>query len=290
MRKALLRMYLRMCSLFIKDKRARREFRDHMKDRIHEKLYKRQKWGVAYSVFDGEELLEASVRNIRPHVDYICVVWQRVSWYGSPVHDEVLPLITKLKEEGLVNEVLEYEVNLKLKAGRNETRKRNMGLQAARKAGCTYFMAMDTDEFYKADEIENAKHYLIKHGITHSYCAQTIYGKQPTQMIMATMSCCPFFSRLTYWSKHQNDPHSVAQADPTRKISHIPWWRGGSRHFFVHQVKMNHFSFIRKDLQRKIDNSSGENASEKTQHRLNQCDILNCPDYFGLHEVMQNFH
>lgn len=34
------------------------------------------KLGAAYNVFDGEELLLASIRSIRPLVQYVCVVYQ----------------------------------------------------------------------------------------------------------------------------------------------------------------------------------------------------------------------
>lgn len=34
------------------------------------------KLGATYNVFDGEELLEASIASIRPLVQYVCVVYQ----------------------------------------------------------------------------------------------------------------------------------------------------------------------------------------------------------------------
>jgi hypothetical protein len=34
------------------------------------------KVGACYNVFDGEELLEASIRSIRGVVQYVCVVYQ----------------------------------------------------------------------------------------------------------------------------------------------------------------------------------------------------------------------
>lgn len=54
-------------------------------------------------------------------------------------------------------------------------------------------------------------------------------------------------------------------------------------------VRMNHFSFIRKDLLRKLDNSSGGNAYEKTDERLKKCEQLQCPDWFGIKKVMDEF-
>ena len=41
------------------------------------------KLGISYSVWDGEELLEASIKSVRENADYINVVWQRKSWHGA---------------------------------------------------------------------------------------------------------------------------------------------------------------------------------------------------------------
>ena len=38
---------------------------------------KKMKLGIAYNLFDGEELLEASVKSVRGCADYICVIYQK---------------------------------------------------------------------------------------------------------------------------------------------------------------------------------------------------------------------
>ena len=40
------------------------------------------KYGITYSVFDGEEWLEHSLNCVRPLVDYISVVYQNTSNWG----------------------------------------------------------------------------------------------------------------------------------------------------------------------------------------------------------------
>ena len=276
-------------AMFISDKQQRRKYKDEFKEREWRKLAARQKWGVSYSVFDGEELLEASIRSIRSSVDYINVVWQSISWYGAPANEGLLPLLLRLKEEKLIDELIEFTPDLSLKAGRNETRKRNVGLAAARKAGCTYFMPMDTDEFYKAEEMEAAKEFILQQGITHSYCAQNAYGTKPTELILAATCCCTFFTKLTPFSRHKNDKHVVALVDPTRKISHIPWFLGGSRHYFLHMVRMNHFSLIRKNILKKLQNSSNDDVRALACAGDSECAKLTCPDYFDLGKIIEKF-
>ena len=51
------------------------------------KPFKNPKLGISYSVWDGEELLEQSIKQIRPVADYINVVWQKLSWYGRAIPD-----------------------------------------------------------------------------------------------------------------------------------------------------------------------------------------------------------
>ena len=41
------------------------------------------KLGVAYNIFDGEEMLPFSLKNLRPMVDFICVVYQTTSNFGN---------------------------------------------------------------------------------------------------------------------------------------------------------------------------------------------------------------
>ena len=54
------------------------------------------KLGVSYNIFDGEELLENSIKSIRENVDYISVVYQEVSNFGNPCDENLIPLLNDL--------------------------------------------------------------------------------------------------------------------------------------------------------------------------------------------------
>jgi len=58
------------------------------------------KIGVSYNLFDGEELLESSIKSIRKNVDYISVVYQTVSNFGNPCDEGLVPLLEELKSKG----------------------------------------------------------------------------------------------------------------------------------------------------------------------------------------------
>ncbi|MCL1786203.1 MAG: hypothetical protein FWG39_03590, partial [Alphaproteobacteria bacterium] len=106
------------------------------------------RWGVTYSVYDGLEILEASIRSIRPHVDYVNVVYSDISWYGVPAGPELLPLLKKLKKAGLIDELIKFDFEpTEHSGGHLETQKRQMGLDAA-KGACDYLLLSDADELY----------------------------------------------------------------------------------------------------------------------------------------------
>ena len=69
---------------------------------------KKSKLGIAYNLFDGEELLEKSILSIRNVVDYVCIVWQRVSNKGNFADPYLEVFLNKLKEKGLIDELIEY--------------------------------------------------------------------------------------------------------------------------------------------------------------------------------------
>ena len=66
------------------------------------------KLGVAYNVFDGEELLEKSLLSIRPCVDYVCIVYQTKSNFGKGCADGLVDLLNSLVEKQLVDDLVHY--------------------------------------------------------------------------------------------------------------------------------------------------------------------------------------
>ena len=105
------------------------------------------KVGVSYNLFDGEELLEGSIKSIRESVDYVSVVYQTISNFGDAANDRLVPLLNKLKEEGLIDELFEFRPNVNKGGHFNELNKRNIGIALSQGAGCTHHMSMDSDEF-----------------------------------------------------------------------------------------------------------------------------------------------
>ena len=275
---------IRLKTLFIKDKNLRRKQRQLLEKQYIKDLIKKYKWGISYSVFDGEELLEASIKSVRKNADYINVVYQKNSWYGEKSNNNLLPLLQKLKEQKLIDELIEYIPNYNLSAGKQERAKRNIGLKAAYKHGCRYFMTMDTDEFYLHDEVEMGKEFIIKNNVTHAFCAQIRYAQKPTQMILDKQGCFgQFFSRIYWFSKLEPNKKAVVLTDPTRRLSHY----FGAKYRVITELRMHHMTLVRKNLVKKLQNSSCKN----TQELAKQADNINIltaevPDIFGLGKLI----
>lgn len=211
------------------------------------------KIGVAYNLFDGEELLEYSIKSIRNNVDYISVLYQGISNHGVPCNKGLLHLLLDLQHRGLVDEIELFVPDIADTGGENashnETRKRNMGLEISRAQGCTHHMSIDTDEFYTDEQFRFMKEEMERGDYGSGVCQHIQYYKDsiytlktPEQEYVTTIEKIRPETRFIYW----NEDCPVA-VDPTRKTNN-----GNYRIFTRDEVQMHHMSFVRKDISRKL--------------------------------------
>ena len=243
-----------LCCVPILDKVKRQNYRNAHIEKYLKKAIKNVKWGVSYSVFEGEELLEPSLLSIRDSVDYINVVYQIESWTRKYKNRNIVAVVENLRNKGLIDEIIEYKPNTNLGPSKNEIKKRNLGLKYAKKAGCNYFMTMDVDEFYVKSEIEKVKKDIIENDITHSYCSIVQYGTIPTKL-MHNNHCnfaVSLFCKIGKFSRLQTDSKQIAIVDPKRRMSNCL----GSKYFFFCDIMMHHMSYVRNNLEIKLRASS----------------------------------
>lgn len=65
------------------------------------------KLGVAYNIWDGEELLIPSLRRMRPHVTKIVIVYSTVSNFGEHNLD-LAATISQIEAENLADVIVQY--------------------------------------------------------------------------------------------------------------------------------------------------------------------------------------
>lgn len=220
--------------------------------------------GVAYNVFDGEELLEYSINSIREYVDFIVVIGQEISNYGEK-NIFLRQNLHRLKSLNKIDLIHWYQPNLELDIDgniksdngvENEQKKRQIGLEICRNKGCNVFSSMDCDELYIGDDYGNALKDFVHGGYDSSFCQMKTFYKHPNWQVTP---CETYYVPLFYSIKKNTKftfefvyPYPV-EIDPSRRIK-----AGYSRIFERSEIEMYHFSYVRKNLLSKVRNSSAQ--------------------------------
>ncbi len=177
------------------------------------------KLGVSYNIFDGEELLKDSIKSIRENVDYISVVYQEVSNFGNPCDPNLIPLLNKLKDEGLVDELHKYKPQPQRGGHFNEITKRNIGVFLSQGNGCTHHMAMDSDEFYTDEQFKFLKKTILEGDYDSSACQMCTYYKEPIyQLDPKEEYYVSLIFKIDSNSKYELGCPFPVLVDPTRNV------------------------------------------------------------------------
>lgn len=204
------------------------------------------KLAAIYNVWDGDEFLLQSMRSVKEGVDLFIIIYQNVSNFGEHYSPE--ENIHKICEE-FKNVATQKYFPKQLGGFNNEINKRNLGLSLAKEFGCTHFLHMDCDEFYK--DFSAAKQNFIDSGANGSVCKLFTYFRWPTLRFETEDGYyVPFIHKLDAETFAGANKYSF-HVDPTRKIN--------QENVILLPNFMHHFSWIRIDINRKIRNSSAKN-------------------------------
>ena len=210
------------------------------------------KLGVSYNVFDGEELLEGSIKSIKNSVDFISVVYQTTSNLGNKCSDDLIHILNDLKERKLIDELFLYEP-LSVNPHQNETNKRQIGLDLSKKNECTHHMSMDTDEYYDDNKLGAVKEIIQREDFDSSYCQMLTYYKSWEYRLEPPEDYyVPLIYKINKDTNFMLGSPSPVLVDPTRRVSNIKKPLILNRN----QIEMHHGSYIRNDIKKKLENSS----------------------------------
>lgn len=203
------------------------------------------KLAAIYNVWDGVELLRGSMECLKNDVDLFIIVWQDTSNFGE--HYNPMPeMVDFLKYFNFVLVKFDPAGN---GGQRNETTKRNVGLQIAKIYNCTHFVHLDTDEYY--EDFAAAKDLYIESGAAGSVCSIYTYFKKPTLRNQNPdgyyVSFIHKLEPFTTGGYYKDYPFYV---DRTRQVN--------CDNVVALPVKMHHYSWVRKDIERKARNSSAK--------------------------------
>ena len=234
------------------------------------------KLGVSYNVFDGEELLEGSIKSIRDCVDYISVVYQTESNFGNPCSEGLESLLENLVNIGLVDKVFKFKPNITLGGHRNEITKRNIGLFLSNQAGCTHHMSMDSDEYYIKEQLDNLKLKMEEGNYDSSFCKMRTYFKDPRFEVRPMNE---YYVSVIYKISPNNEfvlgKKTPVLVDPTRLMDSIT-----PLVMKRDDLEMYHMSYVRKNIKSKLENSSSKSAFKDVNGFLTMFNNYNLGDTF----------
>lgn len=209
---------------------------------------------IINSWVDAIELLPFCLDNHLQFCDHVIVVWSMVS--NHQIYDDnILSFIVKYKNDGRVT-FIQQEPTRNFSPLVNETRKRNYGLDIAKQSGFTHFIIADQDEFYIPESMIYDKKKFVKgdlNGIIHPI---KVYIKTPN-LWCSDHTLVPGIHKLektTYVGQFKEYPFAYdefgnAHVDPSRRVNYISGIE-------MSEFPMHHYSYVRKNIDLKIDNSS----------------------------------
>lgn len=207
-------------------------------------------WELAYHQYDH--------LSKNKMVDHIIFIYSEYSNYF-----ELSKSVIKNCDATFIN----YEPNKNLDPATNERNKRNAGLQSAKALGFTHFILTDSDEYYEPVPFLKEKERFLKPTLSGLVCASKVYFKSPKLTIGLDTTLVPFIHKITpeiHFKWNRNYPFAwidnQLRIDPTRSLSinsNVEW----------SDIIMHHMSWIRKDFEKKIRNSTARANIERSTIR-----------------------
>ena len=247
-----------------------------------------------YVCWDDWDLLHESYKRMGPLVDGTVVIYSNVSNFGEQS--------TELPWDTLPDRLVHnYEPDLRLPASQNERNKRNFGLDLVRKMGYTHFIILDADEVYQPEAFLKEKDRFKDPNLNGLVCGSKVYFKTPELTIGMDTTRVPFIHKITedlFFDNTTHYPFSYdgkdPRIDPTRRLSYrsgIQW----------SDIVMHHFSYIRKDLRKKIRNSTAtktltnsavledyQNAADGYFCKMYGKTLHKCENIFNMPQIIDN--
>lgn len=215
-----------------------------------------KKLGYVINAFDASEHLEGILKEIRSEIDYVAAIWQKLSYWKNPMDPEDMKELERLKEIGLIDELIEFKPDFSKYSREQECDKRNMAINIAKQRGCSHVISADADEYYSLEQFKYAKDVINKKGWSITYCSYVNYYKDFEHYLVYPFRPFVPFIHSTFFNYTYNGP-APGPTDPTRRINNPS--NLGTYIFEDNEIRMAHAAWLRKDIRKKLENWSAKN-------------------------------
>lgn len=213
------------------------------------------------NAFDASELLEPLISEIRDQIDVVNAIWQKKSYWKNPMAKADINELHRLKEIGLIDELIEFKPNFTKYSREQECDKRNMGIELMKKRGISHVISSDADEFYDGDQFKFAKDLINRKGYAITYCSYVNYYRDFEHYLVYPFRPFVPFIHSTFFRYTYQGP-APGPTDPTRRINNPS--NIGTYIFPDEELRMGHAAWIRRDIRKKLVNWSAKNHFEKS--------------------------
>lgn len=234
-------------------------------------MSKISKLGMGIIAFEGIEHIKNITYEIRELVDTIVICLQKESYHGEPIHQEDVDLANQLLEYGYVDDIIWFKASdLHTEEGNAgprwiETDKRNFILDYLENtAKCSHSLVIDSDEFYDKEDFEYAKNLLDKDESARvSYCQYINYYRDYSHVLVwPFLAYVPFITESSFRFHFENGTFTLP-SDPTRRYVTDSSVTPKVLAFDI--IKMHHLSWIRIDIEKKLNNWSAKRYFQKDE-------------------------
>ncbi len=255
------------------------------------------KLAMCYTVYDGLELLEKSILNMIPVVDFTIICYQTVSNKGNIKNDIAFDLDKYVHNSDIY--LVRYKTDLTLGPKENERRKHNLMLNKAREYGATHLIMSATDHFYNDRDVFNAKRLVEKNDFDVTFTSMFTYFKKPSWQITPVEEYfMPFICKITPQTKVERVRNYPLLVDPSVQLSPFKNWYL----FTEKELMLHHYSVCRNDIREKYLNAASPWEPHQIDDFCNDFDnydldvnpgvkyfsgrkIKVVPDYFNLNPI-----
>ena len=211
--------------------------------------------------FDASELIEPLISEIRDQIDVVNAIYQKLSYWKNPMDEKDWDELNRLKDIGLIDELIEFKPNFMKYSREQECDKRNMGIELMRQQGISHVISSDADELYDPDQFRIAKEMINKNGWGITYCSYVNYYQDFEHYLVYPFRPFVPFIHSTFFKYTYQGP-APGPTDPTRRI-HNPS-NLGSYIFPDKVIRMQHLAWVRQNIRKKLENWSAKNHFDKS--------------------------